>query len=185
MKRILLAIVGLLVLSSGVEAQMTDAQLIERAVKAAPARARENAAVVKWNSDFTYTTIKEGTGQWVCYDHSGGPGEAPFNVQCTQPGNLDRVAQNYRLEAQANGDRDRANELVAEAEANGTRVQPVYGSVWRTMNAQSEEAASGVHVTVAVPNATAQSLGGMPTSGRFGGVWVMATGTSEAHLMIP
>ena len=130
MKRIGLAVFGLLVLSAGaVQAQLTDAQIIQRAVMAAPARARAGAAVVKWNPDFSYTTIKEGQGQWVCYDHSGGPGEQAFNVQCTNPGNLERVAQNYKLEAQAGGDRDRANELVAEAESNGTRVQPVYGSL--------------------------------------------------------
>ena len=39
-------------------------------------------------------------------------------------------------------------------------------------------------MTVAVPGATAQSLG-LPDNGKMGGVWVMDAGTSAAHLMIP
>jgi hypothetical protein len=187
MKRIVLAILGVLTISAGAQAQMlTDAQLIARAVMAAPERARDGAAVVKWSADGSYTQIKEGTGQWVCYDHSGGPGEQPFNVQCTQPGNLARVAQNYKLEAQAGGDRQKAAQLVAEAEANGTRVQPVYGSVWRAISGPDQASAPTMaHITIAVPGATAESLGNIPTNGRAGGVWLMAAGTSEAHLMIP
>jgi hypothetical protein len=186
MKRMLLAVVGVLLLSGGVEAQMTDAQMIQRALSAAPPRARDGAAVVKWDADGSYTTIKEGSGQWVCYDHSGGPGEAPFAVQCTNPGNLERVAQNFKLEAQAQGNHDQSEELVKEAEANGTRVLPVYGSVWRALNGQDEASApKNAHITVAVPNATAESLGGIPTNPRAGGVWLMDAGTSEAHLMIP
>jgi hypothetical protein len=40
------------------------------------------------------------------------------------------------------------------------------------------------HTTVAVPGATAQSLG-LPDNNKQGGVWIMNAGTSTAHLMIP
>jgi hypothetical protein len=39
-------------------------------------------------------------------------------------------------------------------------------------------------VTVAVPNATTQSTG-LPDNGQAGGAWIMAAGTSEAHIMVP
>ena len=91
MKRIILAVLGLLTVSAGADAQNT-AQMIERALAAAPARARDGASVVRWNADFTYETIKEGTNQMVCYDRSGDPGEAAFAVQCTVLGSFERVS---------------------------------------------------------------------------------------------
>ncbi len=39
-------------------------------------------------------------------------------------------------------------------------------------------------MTIAVPNATAQSLG-LPDTGANGGAWIMSAGTTQAHLMIP
>jgi hypothetical protein len=184
MKRILLAILGLLAFAGGVEAQFTDAQLIERALLAAPARARENAAVVKWNADHTYTEIKAGAGTLVCYDHSGAAGEQPFSMQCTHPGNLPRVQQNYQLEAQAEGNRDAINALVLEAEQNGTRIAPVYGSPWFGLTG-ADQASARLHVTIATPMATTASTGGLPENGREGGAWIMDAGTPRAHLMLP
>ena len=49
----------------------------------------------------TYETVKEGTNRLVCYDRSGEPGRRPFAVQCTSVGNLDRVAQNRRFQAES------------------------------------------------------------------------------------
>ncbi len=188
MKRIMLAVVvGALSVASAAEAQATfltlpNDQLIQRALAAVPANAREGAMVVKWSADNNYTTIKEGTGL-VCYDHSGGPGERPFAVQCTDLGNLPRVQQNYQIEAQAAGDRDRLRTMLQAAEANGTRVQPVFGSVWRTLSG-NDQASAGLHTTVAVPGATQASLG-LPESRSPGGAWIMDAGTSTAHIMIP
>ena len=82
MKRIILAVVGVLTVSAGVDAQNT-AQTIERALLAAPARGRDAVTVIKWNADYSYETLKEGTNQVVCYDRSGDPGQRPFAVQCT------------------------------------------------------------------------------------------------------
>jgi hypothetical protein len=188
MKRIMLAVAGALSIASAVEAQATyltlpNDQLIARAVLAAPAAARENVMVVKWNADNTYTTIKEGTGTLVCYDHSGGPGERPFSAQCTNPGNLPRVQQNYQIEAQAAGDRERLRSLLQAAEANGTRVQPVFGSVWISFSG-NDEASAGRHMTIAMPGAT-QASTGFPEDRTAGGAYIMDAGTSTAHLMVP
>ena len=95
--------------------------------------------------------------------------------------NLDRVAQNLKLEAIP----DKKASLAAfdAAEKDGTRVKPEYGSVWSHINGPDADHTRS-HVTVAVPGATGQSLG-LPEDGKQGGVWVMNAGTSTAHLMVP
>ena len=182
MKRIIVAVFAVLVASTGADAQSND-QIVQRAIAPLSARAAGGAAVIRWNADGSYATLREGTNAFVCYDRSGLPGQAAFAVQCTNVGNLARLAQNRTFAAQAAGDRAANAALVAAAEANGTRVQPEFGSVWMSMNGESQ-AAAVTHTTFAVPNATTASLG-FPDNGRSGGIWIMAAGSSEAHLMIP
>jgi hypothetical protein len=114
-------------------------------------------------------------------DRSGQPGQQPFAVECTSIANLDRVAQNLKLEAIP----DKKASLAAfdAAEKDGTRVKPEYGSVWYHINGADAEHTRS-HITIAVPNATGKSLG-LPEDGKQGGIWVMNAGTTTAHLMIP
>lgn len=153
----------------------------EKALLPAPRQMREGATIIKWKSDFTYEVLRKGTNRLVCYDQSGEPGEQPFAVQCTSIGNLDRVAQNKKFEAIADVEKRRA--ALDEAEKNGTRIKPEFGSVWYSMNGK-DQATARLHITVAVPGATAASLG-LPDNNKQGGVWIMNAGTSTAHLMIP
>jgi len=182
MKRIIIAAFAVLAASTAAQAQSNE-QIIQRAIAPLSARAAGGAAVIRFSADGSYTTLREGTNAFVCYDRSGEPGSAAFAVQCTNTGNLARLAQNRRFAAQAAGDRAALSALVSAAEANGTRVAPVFGSVWIAMSGEAQASAS-THTTFAVPNATAASLG-FPDNGRSGGIWIMAGGTSEAHLMIP
>ncbi len=181
MKRIILAVVGVLTVSAGADAQSTM-QMIDRALLAAPARGRDATSVIKWNANYTYETIKEGTSQLVCWDRSGDPGEAAFAVICTALGNLDRVAQNRRFAAEG-GDPAGNSALVAAAAENGSRIKSVFGSPWLTL-AGASQGNSRTHTTIAMPDATEASTG-FPESPRGGGAWIMAAGTSEAHLMTP
>jgi len=183
MKRLLVAAaVVLLTLPSGLAAQ-TDAQRIERAVLGAPARMRDAVAVVKWNADHSHVVIREGTNGMVCYDRSGEPGRAAFAVQCTSMANLDRISQNRRFAAEGAGDRRAVAALVAEAAANDMRAEVEFGSVWLSSNGDSAEAA-GRHMTVAMPMATTATTG-IPERAQGGGAFIMAAGTTEAHLMTP
>ena len=181
MQPITLIVLGVLAVSSGVYAQ-TAADTIERALAAAPRRAREGAAVIKWNAVYTYETLKEGTNRLVCYDRSGEPGRRPFAVQCTSVGNLDRVAQNRRFQTES-ADAAAMQAMLDAAEADGTRVKPEYGSVFISMNGP-DQASAGMHTTVAVPGATTASIG-LPDSPAQGGAWLMNAGTSMAHIMTP
>ncbi len=179
MKRIGVFLLGLLATSSGIVAQQPAD--IERALLAAPRQAREGAAVIKWKADFTYDTLKPGTNRWVCYDQSGLPNEQPFSVQCTSVGNLERVAQNRKFEVQT--DRAARQAALDAAEKDGTRVKPEFGSVFYTLQG-ADQATARMHMTIAVPGATAASLG-LPDNNKMGGAWLMNAGTSTAHIMVP
>ena len=183
MKRMVLIVLGFsaLAFSSNVYAQ-TNAQLIEQSLAAATRRGRDDATVVKWTADHTYMTIKEGTNQIVCYSRADQRDRPPFAVQCTSLANLDRVAQNRRFRAEST-DAEGERALVAAAAQNGSRVKAEYGSWFRSMNGQ-DRASAGVHTTIAMPGATATSTG-FPDNREQGGAFIMAAGTTEAHLMVP
>jgi len=181
MRRSVLIVLGVLSLSIVPFAQQSNDESLDRALAAAPRQMKDGATVVKWKADNTYETLRKGTNRLVCYDRSGEPGRQPFAVQCTSIANLDRVAQNRKFEAMT--DKDARQKAIDEAEKDGTRVKPEFGSVWLTMNGPDKDHAR-IHTTVAVPGATSQSLG-LPDNPRQGGIWIMNAGTSTAHLMIP
>ena len=156
---------------------------VDKALTAAPDQLKGQATVIKWNADHqTYATLRKGTNNLVCYDRSGFPQQQAFSTECTSMANIERVKQNLKFEAL--GDRAKTQDAIKQAEAGGTRVKPEYGSVF--YHAMGQDAAGPLrhHMTIAVPNATAQSSG-LPDSGRGGTVWVMDAGTTGAHLMIP
>jgi len=179
MKYAIPVVLGILAVSTCAFAQ--DQAAIDKALLAAPGNLKAAATVIKWKPDGTYDTLKTGTGRLVCYDKSGQPNLPPFIVECTSEGNLPRAAQNMKIEAM--GDKAKVQQLFDEAEKDGTRVKPEYGSVWyHFMGADQEHAR--MHMTIAVPGATTQSTG-LPDNNKQGGVWIMNAGTSTAHLMTP
>jgi len=196
MKRTVLVVFGVLLLSLNASAQQGRGAAppppplepgasqadVDKAVLAAPANMRDQATVIKWNpKDWSYMTLRKGTNRLVCFDSSGFPGQLPFSVECSSMGNLDRIKQNLMFETEA--DRAKRVAAVAAAEKAGTRPKPEFGSVWYHIQGQ-DQASARSHTTVAVPGATAQSLG-IPDNPKMGGIWIMDAGTSAAHLMIP
>ncbi len=166
--------VGLLA-SVGAFAQQAD---IDKALAAAPGNLKDTATVIKWKADYTYDTLKKGTGKLVCYDKSGLQGQAAYMVECTSMANLDRAAQNLKFEAMGAG----KQAALDAAEKDGTRVKPEFGSVW--YHSMGDAAKPRTHMTIAVPMATEKTLG-LPENGKGGGVWIMNAGTTTAHLMTP
>jgi len=154
---------------------------VDKALLALPENLRNQAMVIKWKPDVTYDTLRKGANGLVCYDRSGFPLQQPFAVECTSAANLDREAQN--LKAEALGDRTKTQAMLADEEKNGTRVKPAFGSVWYHLGGPDREHARP-HLTVAVPGATAESLG-LPDKATQSGLWIMNAGTTTAHLMIP
>src|SRR5262245_24571553 len=72
---------------------------VDKALLASPPRLKDQATVIKWKSDYTYDTLRKGTNKLVCFDISGYPLNPPFSVECTNLGNLPRVAQNLKFES--------------------------------------------------------------------------------------
>jgi hypothetical protein len=180
MKRIALFMLGIMAISIGARAQAPD-DAIATAVLAAPANLRDGATVIKWKSDFTYDTLRKGTNRLVCYDRSGFPEQLPVSIECTSIGNLDRVAQN--LKAEALGDKAKTNAMLDAEEKDGSRLKPEFGSVWYHAMGPDKDHVR-MHMTIAVPGATTQSIG-LPDNPKQGGVWIMNAGTSTAHVMTP
>jgi len=154
---------------------------IEKALLPAPAQMKEGATVIKWKSDFTYDTLKKGTNRLVCYERPVQPGQQPFSVECTSIGNLERVAVSLKTEA-ANEAKDRQAAFEALEKA-GKWPKPEFGSIFYNLSGPSQAQARS-HATIAVPGATAQSLG-LPENGTQGGAWIMNAGSSAAHIMMP
>jgi hypothetical protein len=181
MKRVVLIGIGLLAMSAGTLAQ-APAGNFDAALAAAPPNMRDGAMVIKWKADGTYDTLRPGTNTLVCYDQSGDPSEQPFSSQCTAVGNLERVKQNKIYEAKE-PDRAKREAALTELEKAGTRVKPVFGSVFYTVSGK-DQASARRHVTISVPGATTASLG-LPDNGKSGGAWIMGAGTTGAHIMTP
>jgi hypothetical protein len=193
MKRIVPAVLGVLALSGSLLAQAppggpaapppleagASQADVDKALLAAPANQRDQATVIRWKSDLTYDTLRKGTNRLVCYDRSGQPAQQPFSIECTSLGNLERVAQNLKIEAMG----DQRQAMFAAAEKDGTRVKPEYGSIFYNLTGPDKERARA-HMTVAVPGATTQSTG-LPDNNKQGGAWIMNAGTTTAHIMVP
>ena len=180
MKRMITIVLTILAVSASAFAQ-APAEAIEKALLPAPRQMKEGATVIKWKADFTYETLKKGTNRLVCYDRTGQPGQQPFAVECTSIANLDRVAQSLKIEALP--DKKEQQAAFEAAEKAGAWAKPEFGSLWIHMSGP-DQARARMHVTIAVPGATTQSLG-LPDNPNQGGVWIMNAGTTAAHLMTP
>jgi hypothetical protein len=185
MKRLVLLSCALLALAAPATAQ-TNEEIIERAVLAAPAgrggTGQTEAMVVTWDEDGTRRVLREGTNDFVCWDRSSQNGQRAFSVQCTNKGNLERYEQNLEF-FRASSTPEEAKALMDAAEADGTRVVPVFGSVYYYMSGTDQESA-GQHLVVMVPFATNESLG-LPGGRSANIISVMGGGSSGAHLMVP
>src|SRR5947207_14234970 len=91
-----------------------------------------------------------------CYDRSGQPGQQPFAVECTSIANLERVAQSLKIEAIP--DKKAQQAAFEAAEKNGAWTKPEFGSMWIHMSGP-DQASARMHITIAVPGATTQSIG--------------------------
>ena len=183
MKRCLLLVLAVLLAAPALAAaQSSDEELIAKAILAAPERVRGGVGVVRWDGNNNRIIVKASENGLVCWDRSDVPGTAPFAVQCSAVGNLPRFEQN-RMFAFKAADADERRAMMDAAEADGTRALAKFGSVWYSLNGPDAENARS-HTTIAVPNATAETVG-LPDSRRSDGLWLMQAGTSSAHLMVP
>ena len=174
MGRYLLIAVAALLAAPATSTAQSDADLIAKATVAAPQRLAEQAGVVRWDANGNRVVVRESANGLVCWDRSDVPGTADFAVQCSAEGNLPRFEQTRQFAIEAGDDADARRAMLAEAEANGTRVLAEFGTVWYSVSGR-DQASANAHITIAVPNATADSLG-LPAERRADMVWMMVPG---------
>ena len=181
MKRIVFTLCAL-ALAATAGAQSTDDQ-IATATMAAPPAMQADAMVIRLAADGSHSVLREGSNGLVCWDRSDEPNRS-FSVQCTSFENMDRIRQN-RVWNMSGKTAEEIRAMRDAAEADGTREVSKFGSVYYTLNGENAESAS-LHLTVAVPFATAESLG-LPDQGSYtrAGTWIMEAGLSAAHIMLP
>lgn len=184
MKRMVLG-VCMAALAAGAPAAQSveDEMAIATALMAAPPLLRDDAMVIRLADDGEYTVLREGDNDLVCWDRSDEPGRA-FSVQCTSVGNMSRIQQN-RAWAMSGKTDEEIDAMRDAAEADGSRALSQFGSVYYTVSG-ADAASARLHMTIAVPFATGESLG-LPDEGSYtrAGAWVMQVGTSSAHIMLP
>jgi hypothetical protein len=178
-----LALLCLVPLAIGSPAAQSDDDAIATALMAAPPALAGSAMVIRLDDAGEYEVLREGDNDLVCWDRSDQPNMS-FSVQCTSVGNLARIQQN-RAWAMSGQSAEEIRALQDAAEADGTREVSVYGSMYYTM-AGADAGSANLHMTIAVPFATGESLG-LPEEGSYtrAGTWVMQAGTSAAHIMLP
>lgn len=155
---------------------------VERILLGAPARLKEDATVIKWRPDYTYETLKQGGNGLVCYDRADQDRRYTYAVQCTNLGNLPRVAQNRRFRAESKSVAEE-QAMIKAAEKNGTRVKPEFGSTFININGDDITVIRS-HTIINLPGATKASTG-LPERPHQSGAWLMDGGTTAAHIMIP
>lgn len=178
-----LALLCLVPLAIGSPAAQSDDDAIATALMAAPPALQGSAMVIRLDDAGDYEVLREGDNDLVCWDRSDQPNMS-FSVQCTSVGNLARIKQN-RAWAMSGQSAEEIRALQDAAEADGTREVSVYGSMYYTVAGADAESAN-LHMTIAVPFATGESLG-LPEEGSYtrAGTWLMQAGTSAAHIMLP
>ncbi len=179
-----LALLCLVPLVIGSPAAQSDDDAIATALMAAPPALAANAMVIRLDDAGDYEVLREGDNDLVCWDRSDQPNMS-FSVQCTSVGNLPRIRQN-RAWAMSGQSAEETRAMQEAAEADGTREVSVYGSMYYTVAGADKESAN-LHMTIAVPYATGETLGGLAEEGSYtrAGTWVMQAGTSSAHIMLP
>ena len=89
-------------------------------------------------------------------------GQRAFSVECTSIANLDRVAQNLKVDSE-NADRAERRAAYEAIERAGNWAMPEFGSVFINMTGDDQSVAR-IHTTVAV-RALPRSHSASPTMG--------------------
>ena len=92
MKRFVLTM-GILCLATVPAQAQSHAEVIARAILAAPPAMQADAMVIRMATDGAHEMLRGGSNGLMCWDRSDEPTRS-FSVQCSSEENLDRVKQN-------------------------------------------------------------------------------------------
>ncbi len=156
-------------------AEMTEQQIIDKALSAAPPQLRAEATVVGPDGK----VLKEGAGGFTCMLTPAEPtGGAPMCADQTWMPWAEAWVGNKPYEGpQAVG---LAYMLAGDAPEGGASNTDPFA---RAASADNEWVVEGPHVMIIVPDE--QMISHLPTESATGGPYVMWSGTPFAHVMMP
>ena len=183
MKRLVLLVLGIAAAATAAHAQ-SNAELIEGALAAAPVRARDAAAVIQWNADFTYETLKEGTNRLVCYHRSDEGPAAALRGAVHERGQPRARRPEPAVPGRGGAGRGgRARHGGRGRARRHPRAARVRLGVHLDERPRPGQRAHPHHHRGARRHPPTRS--GCRTTPGQGGAWLMAVGTTTAHIMIP
>lgn len=153
-------------------------QQIADAVSALPEPLRAGATVVLEPEPGKRTVLREGTNAMICLADTPAPG---FSVSCHHKDD-DAYASRF-VELYATGKSEAEIRDIISAEVKEGKFTVAAGRVTYSLNGPFQKAAIAL-MSVAVPNATAESTG-LSTEMNHFRPWLMWAGTPLAHVMLP
>jgi hypothetical protein len=171
--------------AGGAAAPWPAAQQIASAVLPVPAEFRASASVLGYGADGKLTTLREGTGSFVCL--ASDPKEKQFHVACYHRALEPFMARGRALRAQGITDRARVDSIRFAEVKSGKLAMPATGALYQLFGGTFDAAAGTVSgssplVVVYIPHATAESTG-LSAKPSETMPWIMFPGTPKAHIM--
>ena len=153
-------------------------QQIAAAVSALPASLQAGATVVLEPEPGKRTVLREGTNAMICMADTPAPG---FAVSCHHKDDDAYALRFWKLLASGKSEEEIRDIISAEVKEGKFKVQA--GRVTYSLTGPFQKSAISL-MSVAVPNATAESTG-LSTELNHFRPWLMWAGTPLAHVMLP
>ena len=160
------------------QGQMSKAQKVADAVKAAPPSISATATIMDWPATpgGQMATLRAGTNGWTCLpDFPATQGDDPMCVDEVWMGFMNAMTNKTPPQIAHEG----IGYMIAPGGGYGSNKDPFA----EKQTADNEWGYDPPHVMILVPDAKA--LQGLPTTRQSGGPWVMWSGTPYAHIMVP
>ena len=172
----------------GQDIRPTDQQ-ITAAVSAAPESLRAEATVKGYNTDTTFTTLREGSNNLICI--ADDPRKSNFHVSCYHKDLEPFMKRGRELKAQGMSRQEvdlfRRNEIRTDELSLPEKPMALYALTGKADAFDYEEGtvnkASPLYV-IYVPYATEASTGLSTEPASPGAPWIMEPGTPWAHIMV-
>jgi len=164
-----------------------DSQIAE-AVSPLPELARAGATVITYDATGNPKVLRQGDNGITCAPSRALPlieGISPggeFNVQCYGKGLAVEHQMMVKLLAEGRSGKDAASAVQAAVESG--RLKPPPAGTMGYYKFGKTAADARILWILYLPNATAESLG-LPTKAGSGSPWMMLSGTTRAHVMLP
>lgn len=161
-------------------------QQVASAVLPLPTEFRATAAVLGYGADRKLTTLRRGTGAFVCL--ASNPSQERFHVACYHRSLEPFMARGRELRAAGITQLEKVDSARFAEVKSGKLKMPEHPAALYSLTGGRFDAAAGTApgarqlFVIYVPNATAESTG-LSASPSGASPWIMFPGTPKAHIM--